>query len=102
MARPKVLNYTPAALQWRNYSRDLRQTEWGSGIKLNVNNREPLIVADVAAWAPFVSPSRGLKSKPEKSASRAAIDGSFVPNSSAREMSQPSHQSMAGISQHWA
>jgi hypothetical protein len=54
MARPKVLNDTPAGLQWRNYSRDLRQTEWGCGIKLNINNLEPLIVADVAAWAPFV------------------------------------------------
>jgi len=38
MARPKVLNCTPAGLQWRNYSRDLRLAKWGPTGILRGNN----------------------------------------------------------------
>jgi hypothetical protein len=38
MACPKVQNYTPAGLQQRDYSRDLRPAKWGSTVILRSSN----------------------------------------------------------------
>jgi len=41
MACPKALNYTPADLKLRNYSRDFRLAKWGSEVKLQSSKLEP-------------------------------------------------------------
>jgi hypothetical protein len=45
IAGPKLKGCADYALEWHNYSRDLRPVKWGSGVSLHGSNPDPLMSA---------------------------------------------------------